>query len=165
MNALLPASDSFGWPTFKLEDYEKPVEYCAALEAQGTEYGLGAKADPLGCDLSEIHAIDCSGFVRDGLFRATGRPDDFDFPDGSATQHEHCQNIGLKVSTPIDAHNHDNIWRIAFLTPEDGGGIGHVLFVRNGLTYESHGSTGPASRAWGSAEFMGKMTVYVLALS
>jgi len=165
MKALLPPTKSFPWPTLKLADPNKPKAYQEALTAQGVKYGLGAKVPHLGCDLSEIHELDCSGFVRDALFRTLGRPEDFSFPDGSVQQHEWVIEKGFKESTVEDAKNHDGHLRIAFLTPEDGISVGHVALLTGGHTYESHGGKGPDSRVWGSHGWMSKCSVYVLALS
>jgi hypothetical protein len=165
MESLQGPTESYPYALLEFTDQNKPAEYCQGLESQGTSYGLGAKADPLGCDLSQIRSIDCSGFVRDCLYRSLGRPDDFDFPDGSVDQHEWVKAKGFKESTVQDASDHDSIWRVAYLSPESmSEGIGHTLLIRDGQTCESYGGHGPGSREWLSESFMEKMSVYVLAM-
>jgi len=141
----------------------KPEAYTKELEKAGVVYGLGSKVPHLGCDLVDIEKIDCSGFVRDCLYRTLGRPADFDLPDGSVQQHEYFESHGFKRSTPADALNKDGIFRIAFLDPKDGGGIGHVLLIFKGFTFESHAHHGPGSRRWMSEpKWMSLMQIYVV---
>jgi len=165
MNEVIQPSDAFPWLTLAFADYDKPVEYTAALQAQNVPYVYGAKADPLGEALGNITGLDCSGFVRDCLFRSLGDPGDFDIPDGSDAIHQWAIAAGLKQSEPADAGAADHIWRIAFLQPTvSHDGIGHVLLIRDGTTYESYGGHGPGTRVWGSSNFMSLMKVFVLAL-
>jgi hypothetical protein len=131
------------------------------LHSQGCRYGLGAKAPSLSCDTTAIQAIDCSGFVRYALYRTSG----VDIGDGSVQQHDTVAASGYKSSTVADAHNQDGAVRIAFLSPADGGGIGHVMLILDGATVESHGGIGPDRRTWdtNAHPFMAKCAVYVLA--
>ncbi len=165
MIGVVQPSAAFGWLTLAFVDYDKPVEYTNALEARGVKYVYGGKADPLGENLANITGLDCSGFVRDCLFRSLGDPADYDIPDGSDNIHQWAIAAGLKQSDPADAGSADHYWRIAFLEPTDShDGIGHVLLNRDGTTYESYGGHGPGSRTWGSLSFMSLMKVFVLAL-
>lgn len=130
------------------------------LHEQACEYGLGAKAPSLTCDTSEIHSVDCSGFVRYALARAAH----VDISDGSVQQHEWIESHGFKRSTVADGKDMDGAVRIAFLTPADGGGVGHVVLIYSGLTLESHGSVGPDRRQWNTNLYpwMSRCQVYVL---
>jgi hypothetical protein len=69
---------------------------------------------------------------------------------------------GFKVSDFGSGHEVDGAIRIAFLSPEAGGGIGHVMLLNQGETCESHGGHGPDFRLWGSESFMSLCSVYVL---
>lgn len=132
------------------------------MKEAGCTYQMGAKAPSLDCDSSQITAIDCSGFVRYALARATNQY--IVLPDGSANQHAFIEDHGYKVSTVENGLLQDGAWRIFFLSPRDGGGTGHVGLIKNGTTYESHGGVGPDCRVWGSHDFMKRCTVYVLTL-
>lgn len=166
MNNVTAPTEAFPYPSLAIKA-AKIVALTDSLITAGLRYRLGAKIDPLDLQAPELVAnhigeVDCSGFVRWVIYHATGQPANFDFPDGSVQQHEWIEAKGFKLSTYEDAHNDDGIVRIAFLTPEDGGGVGHVLLIVNGQTCESHGSHGPDHRVWGSEGWMQKMAVYVL---
>jgi hypothetical protein len=81
-------------------------------------------------------------------------------------QHAWFDFFKFKESTWQDAADkRDNILRIAFLsTQKSHSGIGHVAIVWNGRTIESHGSTGPDFRAFGSQPWATETNVYVLSL-
>jgi hypothetical protein len=166
MTHVTPPSADFPFPALPI-DGNKIKALCESLEAVGITYGLGSKIEPLSLQASDlagagITSCDCSGFVRWAIFHALGQPNDYNFDDGSVTQHEQVQNVGFKQSSYQDALGDDGYVRIAFLTPEDGGGVGHVLLIFDGNTYESHGHKGPDSRVWGLEPFMAEMEVYVL---
>lgn len=163
MSIIKPPTPTYGWPTLDFKDIEKPIEYCEALERVPVLYKLGGKVMPLGRDdLRSIQFLDCSGFTRDALFRSTGKQEGFPIPDGSVNQHEWCNAMKFKTSTVQDAMECDGRWRWAFLTPEQGGGIGHTLLIYNGWTWESFGHHGPGSRKWPLAPFMRRMEIYVI---
>jgi cell wall-associated NlpC family hydrolase len=141
-----------------------------SLIALGFGYGMDYKIDPLSQQAPNIKGrnkqtgetgkrVDCSGFVRWCLFHATGMT----IPDGSVQQHVWAEKPGLPNCAFDDCLNVDGVVRIAFLPPEASGeGVGHVMLVRNGRTYESHGGVGPGTRVWGSCSFMSKCKVYAL---
>jgi hypothetical protein len=124
------------------------------------DYELGAKADPLSLQAGQFDSIDCSGFVRWAIYHATDHQ--LVIPDGSYNQHAWVQEQGFKPSVFEDGFLKDGAIRIAFLNPQDGGGVGHVMFINYGETCESHGGHGPDFRGWGSEEFMAKCHLYVL---
>jgi len=153
-------------PTGKIEALTR------SLVLEKFSYGLGFKIVPLSQQAPDVigrnaagipdKKVDCSGFVRWCLFHAAG----VEIPDGSVTQHEWCQSQGYAQGTVADGHKTDGIVRLAFLTPDASGeGIGHVMIVLNGQTFESHGGKGPDSRAWGSQAFMSKCVLYEYAVT
>jgi lysozyme family protein len=126
-------------------------------------YGLGAKVPFHGAVPGrDFKAVDCSGFVREAIWRATSPHQSF--PDGSVVQHDWIRDRNFQRSTPDAALQQDGIIRIAFLRPQDSPKhIGHVVLIHNARTFESHGGVGPDSRAWTKADWQGKTSVYVLA--
>lgn len=135
----------------------------AACVKAGVRYGLGSKAPSLNSvPGTGFKRIDCSGFVRWILYKASGKL--FTLPDGSVVQHDFIKARNFKRSDTAACELQDGRVRICFLTPKDGGGIGHVLLVLNGLTIESCGGIGPCRREWNTIAhpFMAKMSVYVL---
>ena len=160
--AIVAPTDAYPYPSLAM-DPDKVVAQTQYLIDQGVTYKMGAKAEPLGVDESTIEQLDCSGFARLVVFHATKAAGEaVEMPDGSANQHAWCDQQGFKVSDFDAGHLQDNAIRIAFLSPADGGGVGHVMLIVNGLTCESHGSKGADRRAWGSSGFMQKCSVYVL---
>jgi hypothetical protein len=125
-------------------------------------YGLGAKVPFHGAIPGrDFKAVDCSGFIRELIWRATTPHKSF--PDGSVVQHDWIRDHGFERSTPQDALNQDGVVRIAFLRPQDSPSrIGHVVLVHNARTLESHGGVGPDSRAWTNTGWQAKSFVYVL---
>lgn len=112
-------------------------------------YDFGGKAPSLTCDTSEIDGIDCSGFVRYALAKASDQK--FILPDGSSNQRDRCNQIGLhKLASYSDVQygaKDPNRLFIAFIAAH-GGHPGHVWLVRGGVTMESHGGAGVSSREW-----------------
>ncbi|HEY0512972.1 MAG TPA: cupin domain-containing protein [Thermoanaerobaculia bacterium] len=127
-------------------------------------YGLGAKVPFHGAvPGKDFKAVDCSGFVRELIWRAT--PAHQSFPDGSVVQHDWIRDRSFEHSTPDAALQQDGAVRIAFLRPQDSPShVGHVVLIHNARTLESHGGVGPDSRAWTKAGWQGKTFVYVLNL-
>jgi hypothetical protein len=125
-------------------------------------YGLGAKVPFHGAVPGlDFKKIDCSGFVREAIRLATNPS--APFPDGSVVQHDWVRNKGFKRVTIGDGGLHDDHVRIAFLRPQDApSGIGHVVLLSQGKTFESHGGVGPDSRAWTGQGWQEKAFVYVL---
>ena len=116
------------------------------MQHYGCMYGLGAKAPSLDCDTSEIRMIDCSGFVRYAIAKATNQR--LILPDGSVSQHHWCDANalhGLRYSSIAPNYGNQGKLYIAFINPEP---VGHVWLVHQGHTLESHGSAGPSSRPW-----------------
>lgn len=127
-------------------------------------YGLGAKVPFHGAvpgrDFTEV---DCSGFVRELVFRATNPP--FNFPDGSVVQREWVERQGFARGSVADAKAQDGAVRIAFLTPQASPShIGHVVMVHDGVTLESHGrpDPGPDSLPWTGQGWQASAQVFVL---
>lgn len=105
--------------------------------------------------------VDCSGFVREAVWRAT--TPHLDIIDGSVRQHDWIRDSGFERGTVADAKQSDGVIRIAFLRPQDTSShIGHVAFVHDGFTIESHGGVGPDSRPWTGAGWQAKAHVYIL---
>lgn len=174
MSAINQKTIAFPWPTLNLTG-DKLVALTEEVIGQHFSYGLGAKIDPLslqGADLvgtdesgSHLKQVDCSGFVRWAIYHATAATGDaLAISDGSAQQHAWFEPEGFKASGYDAALAKDGVVRIGFLTPDDGGGVGHVVLILDGLTMESHGGKGPDRRVWGSEPWMAKMYVYVVAL-
>jgi len=117
-------------------------------------YLLGAKAPSLTCDTSEIQRIDCSGFTRYILARASSQV--LLLPEGSQNQLAWCLSEGLHRVDPysnvaLAAGDPARLF-IAFLKPGTDG-IGHVWLLRSKggemRTRESHGGgVGVSSRTW-----------------
>ena len=160
-----------------LEDFGHPGDLAVDIAAaQGflnacmtshprVSYGLGAKVSPPGAEPGSGFAkVDCSGFVREALRRATtlgGR-----FPDGSVVQHDWVRAHDFQKVGVADGAARDGAVRIAFLRPQDSPhGIGHVVLVNDGSTLESHGGVGPDARTWDQKGWQAKAFVYVLTRS
>lgn len=125
-------------------------------------YGLGKKIKP-GQEPGRggFTQVDCSGFVREAMRRATNLGGSF--PDGSVVQHDWVRKKGFSADTVEAASKRDGAVRIVFLSPNStSSGIGHVALVHNGTTFESHGGVGPDSRTWTGEGWQGKTSVYVL---
>lgn len=143
-----------------------PKQKLPALLAgfRGWHYALGSKVVPLSQQAPYIvgtpdpKGIDCSGFALYDLYHLTGGAVSLN-PEmvNSAALHEWCIEQGYEPCATADGHLLDGVFRLWFLTPAQGGGIGHVLGTCDGMSYESHGSKGPDSRPFGSEPFMGLM--------
>lgn len=125
-------------------------------------YGLGKKVPFHGAKPGQdFQKVDCSGFVREAIWRATDPH--VNFKDGSVVQHDWIRAQGFTKHTREQAMASDNLVRIVFLQPQDSpSGIGHVALVHNGRTIESHGGTGPNSRPWTVTGWQSKAFVYLL---
>lgn len=125
-------------------------------------YGLGAKISPHGAvPGTDFRAVDCSGFVRELIWRATAPHSNF--KDGSVVQHEWVRSQGFQRATVQDGALRDGRVRIAFLPPDKSPKkIGHVALVHNGMTLESHGGLGPDARPWTGRDWQASTAVYVL---
>lgn len=126
---------------------------------KGCKYKLGAKA-PFTAQLADIKEIDCSGFVRLLIHKGCGVV----IPDGSFNQGSWFESNHFKVSDTASCKLKDGILRLLWMTPKQGGGIGHIAFCLNGNTYESYGGHGPGSRMFtGLSKFQKVAKVFVLA--
>lgn len=125
-------------------------------------YGLGAKVPFHGATPGRhFRRVDCSGFVREAIWRATTPR--LNFPDGSVVQHDWVRKQGFTRGTPADGRLRDGAVRIAFLRPQDSPSrIGHVVLVHNARTLESHGGVGPNSRDWAVSGWQRHAFVYLL---
>jgi hypothetical protein len=125
-------------------------------------YGLGAKVPFYGAVPGrDFQRVDCSGFVREAIRRASNRL--VPFPDGSVVQHDWVRARGFPKGTVADGTLSDGVLRIAFLRPQDASSrIGHVALLFDGYTLESHGGVGPDARQWNGTGWQAKATVYVL---
>jgi len=117
---------------------------CYDHTAGRVRYLYGSKPT-LGADSSTFTTADCSGWVRWCLDRAGLR-----LPDGSATQNEWCAQQGFhKLAKFSDvefaAHDPHRLF-IGFKRPQ--GGIGHVVLVYMGRTYECSSGKGVNSQPW-----------------
>lgn len=126
------------------------------------KYGLGKKISPHGAAPgADFKKVDCSGFVRETIWRAT--TPHFNFPDGSVVQHDWIKDKGYERVTRTDASLQDGKIRIAFYRPQDSpSNIGHVALVHNAKTIESHGGVGPNNRDWTNTGWQKKAFVYIL---
>jgi hypothetical protein len=161
-------------------DLDKLERDFGQLQRQGVAYGYGAKpeggSDPrtgrrwnpnstgrLSTPVSTIENIDCSGFIRFLLYRATEGA--LVIPDGSQPEREWCEqkhSAGLlhKIAHYADTNAYITNERlfIAFIKPWTNGcgQIGHVWLVGqfdediDAETMESYGGHGVGSRPWSS---------------
>lgn len=158
-----PLAEAAATPTLDV-DIGKVRAFLAACTGSSPRvtYGLGAKVPFFNAVPGrDFKKVDCSGFVREAIRRATAPR--APFPDGSVVQHEWVRGRGFRKSSVEAAFKKDGAVRIAFLRPQDApSGVGHVVLVHNAVTYESHGGTGPNSRAWTGTGWQKKAFVYRL---
>ena len=136
------------YPSFAI-DAGKMLAIVKDCRVRGTKYGLGAKSHDLNSSPLDAPAIDCSGFLRYLLFKATGGT--LLIPDGSTNQNDWAASQGLKhygKANYGNCENHDGFLRLCFCRASASEPIGHVWLCYNGMTLESHASIGPSSRAW-----------------
>lgn len=159
---IIPASGSYRWPVIDI-DADLLVELSHRTVQPGNQYRLGGKAPRLTADSATIRGlgIDCSGYVRWILHRATG--DELVIPDGSVQQADWAQEIGLKRSTVEAGLLLDGVVRLAQLSPSASrSGVGHIVLILNGQTIESHGSAGPNRRPWTGEGYQALCSVWAL---
>lgn len=133
-------------------DIAKVFQLIHTLQAEGVRYGLGAKA-------VEHHEfpifdyppslpdgrIDCSGFMREALYHGTAGV--VLLPDGSSNQGDFLRDQDYKRSTYDNCLLRDGHTRICIARAGGNcGRIGHIWGCYDGMTFESHGGAGPASR-------------------
>ena len=156
---LLPPTEAYPWVAADV-DIDLLLELSRRTCQPGNQYRLGGKAPRLSADSATIAGlgIDCSGYVRWLLFRATG--DELVIPDGSVNQGDWADAVGLKESEPAACLRTDGALRLAQW--RNPGGVGHIALVHNGHTMESHGGAGPARRVWGNTGWQASSRVWVL---
>lgn len=132
------------------------------LAIRGIRYHWGSKIalDIDTSDPSIEEGVDCSGFVRYALSKATHGA--LDITDGSASQHDWCRNAGLHRLDHYSNVTQADPSRlfIAFIAPDPGQHPGHVWLVHRAespgrdwqqevpTTMESYGGVGVGSRHW-----------------
>lgn len=151
------------WPEIKVSYADALIRLrdCVSSDVQ---YKLGAKANSLSDKPGDFLSIDCSGFVGWILGNANNGPSGYKdlYKKGSVQQREWFEACGFKKSTVSAGLLFDGILRIAFLSPKDGGGVGHVALILNGKTIESYGGVGPDRRKWTGIGWQQKTTVFVV---
>lgn len=129
-------------------DLTKLLDVHARMDGR-VKYGLGDKANPRTTEPEQVKTIDCSGYVRFVLYKASGGKVDCSPNGGSWWQNEWCKEkltaIGYDAAT---AGASDGKLRIAFYKPAKG--VGHVWLVLNGKTLESYGGHGVGRKTWDS---------------
>lgn len=159
-----PARPEIGVHATMALNIEAAKSFLAACEnaVPRVTYGLGAKVPFAGAVPGiDYQRIDCSGFVREVIRRATDPM--IPFPDGSVVQHDWVRARGFEKTTVEKGTLQDRAVRIAFLRPQDvPSRIGHVALIYDGFTLESHGGVGPDSRKWTGGNWQQKTSVYVL---
>jgi hypothetical protein len=118
---------------------------CMKHTMRRVTYSYGAKAPSLDCDSSAFDKIDCSGYIRWIIYRATHGA--VTMPDGSVNQHSWCHGQGFRTCAYRDCAAMDSRVRIAFI-PQSKLHPGHIWLVVNGQTIESRGGKGPSRRPW-----------------
>ena len=115
-------------------------------------YKLGAKAPSLSASSSDIHAIDCSGWVRWVLHRSG-----ITLPDGSQQQWAHVRDVlgwrKVPYSNMRYAENDPKRLFIAFKRATKSK-HGHVWLICCGYTMESYGGNGVGARWWSSVSLV-----------
>lgn len=182
MNGILDPTPTFDYPQLALAQGVtlpgKLQAIVSALRARNIGYSpdgeetpgwkpltLAQQADQfVGISSNGAHGpyTDCSGFACYCLWHLTGggialAPE----ITGSAALHGWAKRIGFKTSTPGAGELTDGVLRIGFLSAH-GGHSGHVLFMIDGQTYESHGGKGPDSRVLADLAWAEDLDVYVL---
>jgi len=143
-------------------DWSVVEAFLKACRSAGVGYALGAKVpNDNSVPGRDFTAVDCSGFVRAAIRRATNPI--VPIPDGSVVQQDWVQAKGFMRGTVADGSLKDGKIRIAFLNPQDSPeGVGHVVLILNSATVESHGGVGPDSRPFTGVGWQAKAKVYLL---
>jgi GH24 family phage-related lysozyme (muramidase) len=143
-------------------DVQKALDFLKACETSTPRvtYGLGAKCRFNAVPGRDFTEIDCSGFVRECVRRATDLGNTF--PDGSVVQHDWVRAHGFAPAAVADGKLADGGIRIAFLPVTAQRKIGHVVLLYKGNTIESHGGVGPDSRPWTGTQWQAETDLYVL---
>ncbi len=143
-------------PTLALPiDVRTLLDVVVALDDK-VPYLLGGKPSSIKLTTDELlrergrAGIDCSGFVRWLLFRASsGR---VKIPDGSVNQRDRFRALadvaGVAAVPYTDCGQRDGVLRVAGFTKSARVAVGHIWLVVDGQTAESHGRHGVNRRAW-----------------
>ncbi len=110
----------------------------------GVKYGFGSKFGDITMWTPPEKRVDCSGFIRWGIYHASGGT--VTAPDGSWNQKEWCIKEGFQ-RVHYDAARTDRrgFVYLAGYSPKKWR-AGHIWFCRNGISWESHGGKGIAVR-------------------
>jgi cell wall-associated NlpC family hydrolase len=155
-------SEELAVPATMALDWSKVQAFLQACRAAGVGYALGAKVpNDNSVPGRDFTSVDCSGFVRAAVHRATDPT--VPFPDGSVVQQDWVRAQGFATGSIADGMLADGKVRIAFLNPQDSpNGVGHVVLVCNAFTAESHGGVGPDARPFNGTGWQAKAEVYLL---
>lgn len=157
---ITPKTEAFPWPTIKLDKAEL-LELINETDVPGNQYRWGGKVGRSATPEDVIRkGVDCSGLTWWLMIAITDGK--VELPHGSVNQREWCEAQGFKRSTVEAAKRKDGVVRMAFLRPEDNKGVGHVAFVLDGETIESHGGAGPDRRPWTGLGWQASAFVFVL---
>lgn len=159
---LNPPTGAYRWPTVDI-DVKLLLDLSRRAMQPGDQYRLGGKAPKLTADSATIRGlgIDCSGYVRWILHRATG--DELVMPDGSVQQGDWAESTGFKRSSVDACLLADGVVRLAQLSPAvSRSGIGHIALIHDGQTIESSGGSGPTRREWTGEGWQALCRVWVL---
>lgn len=159
MSAILPKTAAFPWPTLDI-DVGLLLTLVGRTVKPGDQYKLGGKAPSLDADSSQIGPIDCSGYLRWLLHRATGNR--LVIPDGSWHQKGWAESVGFKETVVASGALQDNRIRLAYMKPLRPGGVGHIALVLNGWTIESSSKRGPGRRLWTGEGWQSRCVLWVL---
>lgn len=115
-------------------------------DGEQTRYLWGAKAPALDCDTSVIQEIDCSGYSRYILAKATNQQ--LVIPEGSLNQFDWFKLQGLQ-DVPYSQKGFSDQYEGLVICYMEQDGLRHVWFVHEGETYESSPAVGGVgSRIW-----------------
>lgn len=160
MSGIRPATDAFPWPTVP---FDVPLLLLLSQKTtlEGNQYRLGGKAPSLESDSATVArvGIDCSGYVRWIVYRASGVA----MPDGSWHQAAWADRQGFKTTTVEAGGLKDGRVRLAYMKPLSEGGVGHIALVLDGQTIESSGKRGPGRRPWTGQGWQSRCRLWVLA--
>jgi hypothetical protein len=125
-------------------EYSRLIDVSNQLMDGHVKYSYGAKA-ALDKEPSDVTALDCSGFSRYLLYKASNTA--IVLPNGSANQKVYCDNQKLTKVEYSTCGEKDGWLRIGFLA-KNGSVPGHVWLILDSLTLESCGDKGPTRRPW-----------------
>lgn len=136
-------------------------KFTAECIAAQVGYGWGDKIKHGAVPGVGFTETDCSGFVDEAVWRASGG--ELDLPAGSWAEEEAIKAAGFEPCSVSDGNLLDGAVRIAFYPGVGKAPVRHVVLIVNDKTSESHGSVGVDSRPWGNQGWMLASRLYVLA--